>query len=224
MHALREQGATINQNTDIGSIKKSGHNIQNIVTRLTLSMPVDYNNNSIKKTNQQSDTIQQKQRKKSLNYKFVEIPPHSLTNLYMPRLIWISEESLAVLRHQGLISVDGTFCCVPAEFAQCIIIMAWVAAFQTFVLCVWALVTGKSKYLYCKYINNGCLAAEESIIAGCYFHFQQALLRKMNKFQIPKLECEECSKNIYILTIVPINEINIAIKFIQTNEELKHEN
>ncbi|KAF1741119.1 hypothetical protein MXB_1972 [Myxobolus squamalis] len=26
------------------------------------------------------------------------------------------------------------------------------------------------------------------------------------------------------MTIVPFNEINIAIKFIQTNEELKHEN
>ncbi|KAF1742319.1 hypothetical protein MXB_842, partial [Myxobolus squamalis] len=51
----------------------------------------------------------------------------------------------------------------------------------------------------------------ESIIAGCYFHFQQALLRKMKKFQIPKLVCEECSKNIYIFTIVSINEINIAI-------------
>ncbi|KAF1740598.1 hypothetical protein MXB_1337 [Myxobolus squamalis] len=64
-------------------------------------------------------------------------------------LIWTTDEGLAVLRHQGPIFVDGTFRCVPAAFAQCIIIMAWDTVSQLFVPCVWVLVTGKSKYLYC---------------------------------------------------------------------------
>ncbi|KAF1740922.1 hypothetical protein MXB_1557 [Myxobolus squamalis] len=33
----------------------------------------------------------------------------------------------------------------------------------------------------------------------------------MKKFQIPEYECKKCSKNIYILTIIPFNEMNIAI-------------
>ncbi|KAF1740752.1 hypothetical protein MXB_822 [Myxobolus squamalis] len=74
------------------------------------------------------------------HYEFVEIPLHSLTNLNTPffkkhiywdfnkkfhrMLIWTLDEGLAVLRHRGPIFVEGTFLCVPAAFAQCIIIMA----------------------------------------------------------------------------------------------------
>ncbi|KAF1743309.1 hypothetical protein MXB_1524 [Myxobolus squamalis] len=133
----------------------------------------------LSKKNQQSDTIQQKQRNKSLAlricrnsatfpYKFKNTHIYGDFNKHFHKmLIWTSDEGLAVLRHQGLIFVDGTFRCVPAAFAQCIIIIAWDAASKLFVPSVWALVTAKYEYLYCEFIHNVFILLNYNWIPRC---------------------------------------------------------
>jgi hypothetical protein len=155
-------------------------------------------------------------------------------------LIWGSEESISVLRQNGQIFIDGTFCIVPRDFYQCVVIMAFDPTVALYVPCIWSLLSGKSELQYCTFLHEvvvlldyrwspkvcvvdferGLIGAvnyefTKTKIVGCFFHFKQALYRKMKKMKLPEDEMCICLQNMGFLTVIPKEEIEIAISFLE---------
>ncbi|KAF0989689.1 hypothetical protein HZS_2038 [Henneguya salminicola] len=56
----------------------------------------------------------------------------------------------------------------------------------------------------------------ESRIIGCYFHFKQAINKKLPKLKISNQDAPTILEKIELLTLVSINEMDIAINFIKS--------
>jgi hypothetical protein len=133
---------------------------------------------------------------------------------YQRVLLWTTDDALALLRYNGQIFIDATFRVVPQGFAQLLIIMAFDRATNLYLPCAYALMTNRCEYLYCVALHEMVVLLEydwdpsivvvdfekaligavryqfkDSTILGCYFHFKQALFRKMQKFHIDREEC-----------------------------------
>ena len=132
----------------------------------------------------------------------------TVDSVYHKFVLWVSDEALSVLRIDSTIFIDATFRVTPAPFAQCLIVMNHDPTTNIFVPCAWALMTGKNETLYCevlhallvllKYrwepkvavadfeqalLNSVKYQFPRSKIVGCFFHFQQAVFRKMKRWQ-----------------------------------------
>ncbi|KAF0986165.1 hypothetical protein HZS_5231 [Henneguya salminicola] len=57
----------------------------------------------------------------------------------------------------------------------------------------------------------------ETTIIECNFHLRQALLRKMQKYKIPEAERNSCMQFIGVLYVIPIDELEIGLAYIQQN-------
>ena len=157
-------------------------------------------------------------------------------------LIWVSDESLSILRQEGQIFLDGTFRVTPSPFVQCVIVVAFDAATNLNVPCVWALMTSRSEYLYCVLLHElivllkyrwcpkvcvvdfekallGAVRHEFSYsrVPGCFFHFKQALTRKMVKCRVPEDEVLRANSLLNVLTLIPHNELSVGIAFVQSH-------
>ncbi|KAF0990239.1 hypothetical protein HZS_5417 [Henneguya salminicola] len=55
----------------------------------------------------------------------------------------------------------------------------------------------------------------ETTIIGCNFHLRQALLGKMQKYGIPAAERNSCMQFIGVLSVIPIDELQIGLACIQ---------
>lgn len=123
---------------------------------------------------------------------------------YHEALLWATDETLALLRWNGPVFIDGTFRIAPSPFIQCLIVMAYDQSTKLYVPCAYCLVTCKSEYIYCTFLHEmvvllkyswmpsmvvvdfekGLIQAcryefAGSRIIGCYFHMKQALYRKL---------------------------------------------
>jgi hypothetical protein len=167
--------------------------------------------------------------------------------VYERLALWTSSTGLSVLRGEGHIFLDGTFRAAPPPFKQCVIIVAFDAATNLFIPCVWALLTSKSEYLYCCLLHELIVLLEyrwmpklctvdfekglinavqhefsQSKMVGCFFHFKQALFKRMRRMGLPKKEIAKCCELINILTIIPHDQLSLAIKFIRRHDVLRH--
>jgi hypothetical protein len=160
-------------------------------------------------------------------------------------LLWAPDELLSLLRYNGQVYIDATFRCVPPGFTQCCIIVAYDSATQTYVPCVYALMTGRSDYLYCVVIHevicltgyswnpsivvvdfeqalHKCIEHEfkDSAILGCFFHFKQCLKRKMSKYGIDASEMTTLLHEVDLLTLVQHKELPLAIQYLREKLQL----
>jgi hypothetical protein len=55
-------------------------------------------------------------------------------------------------------------------------------------------------------------------IVGCFFHFKQAIFRKVRKFGLSIIDSKVMSNRINLLTLVPRHDLRGAIKFIRQQE------
>ena len=55
-------------------------------------------------------------------------------------------------------------------------------------------------------------------ILGCFFHFKQALWKKMKKFKINEREAYDCTKAIDLLAIFPLRDVPLGIKYLQAKK------
>jgi hypothetical protein len=119
-----------------------------------------------------------------------------------------SNEGLAVLCMESQIFIDATFRVAPHLFSQCLIVMAYDPSTNLYSPCIWALMTSKDEYIYCEVLHavvvllkyrwsprtvvvdfeKALLSSVRyqfpgSRIVGCFFHFRQALQRKMQKLR-----------------------------------------
>jgi hypothetical protein len=131
--------------------------------------------------------------------------------------LWASDEALAILRMDSQIFVDATFRVTPSPFSQCLIVMSHDPSTFLYVPCVWALMTSKDEYLYCSVLHEIIVLLkyrwEPKIIVidferallntikyqfpaahiiGCFFHFRQAIHRKMKKLGISDDAASTC--------------------------------
>jgi len=61
----------------------------------------------------------------------------------------------------------------------------------------------------------------ESRILGCFFHFKQAIFKKMQKFSIPHHEILVACEEIALLTLISHSDIEKWIEYIQSNPQLE---
>ncbi|KAF0985679.1 hypothetical protein HZS_1988, partial [Henneguya salminicola] len=112
---------------------------------------------------------------------------------------------------------------------------------RIFVPCVYCLLTSKSEYLYLTAFHEIIFLMkyswmpqiittdfEISLIAairhefcacrlfGCYFYLKKAIERKLKKYKISSRNVQTILSKIELLTVLPINEINLGIEYIKT--------
>lgn len=163
-------------------------------------------------------------------------------------VIWCSEEGISILRQQGQVFIDGTFKCVPSPFVQCIVVLSHDTVTNLYVPCCWALLSSKNENAYWILLQelitltdwtwspSICISDFEyelicsiknqltnTKIYGCFFHFKQSLFRKMKKIGIIKENICEISNSIDFLTVISIDEIEIALEYIKNKFIIKEQ-
>jgi hypothetical protein len=127
-------------------------------------------------------------------------------------LMWAHPDLLPILRRRGIpCFLDGTFRSVPQPFQQCLILMAFDDETELYVPIVFALVENKSSWTYWHFIHLVIVATEckfepvtmmtdferpmitaikeqmpRTTHLGCFFHFKDAMRRKLKKLQVPE--------------------------------------
>jgi hypothetical protein len=121
-------------------------------------------------------------------------------------LLWMTNEGVALLRAGGPVLVDGTFKACPHEFHQLVIVMTYDKGTSCYVPCAYSLLTSKNEWMYLRLFHEILMQLDyvwepESIVCdfelglinaikqefptstltGCYFHWKQALHRKLVK-------------------------------------------
>lgn len=160
---------------------------------------------------------------------------------YHQMFIWCTNEALSLMRYNSHTFIDCTFRSVPAPFIQCLIIMVHDIGTELFVPCAYCLLTSKNEYLYLTAFHEIIVLTKyhwmpriitsdfevalisaikhefpESRLLCCYFHLKQAIERKLKKLKFSSEISSIILSNIQLLTVVPIEEINLAIQFIKT--------
>ncbi|KAF0986142.1 hypothetical protein HZS_4725, partial [Henneguya salminicola] len=120
---------------------------------------------------------------------------------YHQMLIWCTNEELSLKRYNSHTFVDCTFRSTPAPFIQCQIVMVNDAGTQMFVPCVYSLITSESEYMY---------------LTNLLFLLSIAIERKLKKYKVSEHNCRIILSKIELLTIVLIQEIPIAIRYVNS--------
>ena len=148
------------------------------------------------------------------------------------------------------VHVDATFSCCPKAFYQCLIISVYLEELNLFLPCFYVLMTRKSQLAYELALSNIstllggklrpkwvmhdfevalCNALSKlfkgTTSLGCYFHFIQALVKKMIEHGIPKDMAYREVKWFELMTICPRDEIfTKCLDYISYNITLKEMN
>ncbi|KAF1741291.1 hypothetical protein MXB_3143, partial [Myxobolus squamalis] len=69
---------------------------------------------------------------------------------------------------ESSVFIDATFRVTPASLLQFMIIMGFDPTSNVYVLCVWAMMSAKEKYLYCEVLH--------SIIVSLKYHWSPKLI------------------------------------------------
>ena len=130
------------------------------------------------------------------------------------------------------VHLDGTFGCCPKGFYQCLIFSVYIPSDRLFLPVFWVLMSRKSQRSYELafqmiqstvgqqlnvefFMHDFEIAIYNAILnvypnstsVGCFFHFKQAIIRRMMKEGIPQHIAFEDSKWFDLLTVVDKNEI-----------------
>jgi hypothetical protein len=155
-------------------------------------------------------------------------------------LLWMQRLRLCLLVSFQLMLIIG--------FAQCFIIMTMDRGTNSFVPCVYALMTGKSEHLYCVALHEVIMLMEwdwmpdvitvdfeaallaavrhefsRSQMVGCFFHFRQAISRKMKKIGISFESFEFGTRIFNLLTLVDPTKLKKIIQQLQSRYSLDDE-
>lgn len=145
------------------------------------------------------------------------------------------------MRYNSHTFVDCTFRSVPAPFLQCLIVMVFDVGTQLFVPCAYSLITSKNEYMYLTVFHELIVLSKynwmpklitcdfelalinaikhefpETQLICCYFHLKKAIERKLTKYKISDDNCRIILSKIELITVVPIEEIHMALQFLQT--------
>jgi len=160
---------------------------------------------------------------------------------------WANPDLMNYLKYpQTDVYIDGTFKCVPHPYYQCVIIMVYDIPLNYYIPVFYILTTHKTQWTYWTILNEVLISTEfkfnparihcdyelalinaikeqfkeDTNVIGCYFHFKQAVLKKMKEIGIPK-EQRKIAMNkgaMDILTIIPHEEIEKkGIAFVQSH-------
>lgn len=157
---------------------------------------------------------------------------------YHQMLLWCTNEALSLMRYNSHTFIDCTFRSVPSPFLQCLIVMVYDAGTQLFVPCAYSLITTKNEYMYLTVFHELIVLTkyswmpqiitsdfEISLIASikhefptsrllcCYFHLKKAIERKLKNYKISDENSKIILNKIELITIVPIEDIEIAIRY-----------
>ena len=161
--------------------------------------------------------------------------------------IWSSPEGKAVLRQNFLVLIDATFRITPHPFSQCVVVMALDRSTDTYVPCVWALMSSKNETMYWLLLQDiasildwrwrpeiivtdfekSLVAAvkaqfPETRLVGCFFHFKQAIIRKLTvKFGFIRREASDIAGKFDFLTVLPNSDIQRGISYLQDLPEMQ---
>ncbi|KAF0991025.1 hypothetical protein HZS_3638 [Henneguya salminicola] len=157
-------------------------------------------------------------------------------------MIGATNPSLSLLRYNGHTFVDGTFrTTLSRPFYQCLIIMVFDQANYLFIPYVFGLMTVKNEHIYCECLHPVIMLLKynwmpkivtmdfekalisatnhefpESRVLECYFHFKQALHRKLKKCRVSSTNSDIILSKMELFTIIQIVQINQAIGYIQS--------
>lgn len=162
-------------------------------------------------------------------------------------IIWARAECLDILRQNGPVFIDATFKVAPRGFVQCFIIMAFDRVTNVFVPCpcAYSLMTSKTEYMYSRIlheiivlldyawspsivvidfekalVNAAMYEFEKKHIVGCFFHFKQALSKRMRSIKLPRVETKIALKLINNLVLIKRKHIKDAIEKIKSTPSL----
>lgn len=107
--------------------------------------------------------------------------------------------------------MDATFSCVPKPFYQCFILMVKDKSLSSYIPVAYILMTGKTQECYYQALHvfkcdtdHECdpysvgvdyevaffkmvnVQFPDAFLVGCFFHFMQALLKKLKELHVPK--------------------------------------
>ena len=164
----------------------------------------------------------------------------------LQKIIGWAHPELLLLFAAGLVNLflDCTFKCVPFGFFQLLIIMMYCPMYGVYVPVWYILLQSKAEIVYYYAIQQAICGSKwkmealsytcdfeqslmkacktqypEGILIGCFFHFKQAIRRKLIKFNIPMDVVHDLMKPgglIELLTVIPIEEIErFGIPFIR---------
>lgn len=154
--------------------------------------------------------------------------------------IWASQEGISVLRQNGTVLIDATFKISPSGFKQCIVIMSYEPATRLYIPCAWCLMTSKSEYMYwfilqellglmdwdwepkvCivdfefALIKSIKMQLKKTKVIGCFFHFKQALLKRMKKIGMNEENINKISNDLNFLTILKKKELQKGLSYLE---------
>ncbi|EGZ11756.1 hypothetical protein PHYSODRAFT_517476, partial [Phytophthora sojae] len=130
---------------------------------------------------------------------------------------WAHPRLLELLRYPGIqLFVDGTFCSVPRSFHQCVVVMLRDAASRVFIPVVYVLTTNRTIPTYNRLFRFVADAAGQPLrpaqvvvdfeqalidavgenfptarVIGCFFHWKQAIRRRMIALHLPAGTCSQ---------------------------------
>ncbi|KAF0989217.1 hypothetical protein HZS_4165 [Henneguya salminicola] len=69
-------------------------------------------------------------------------------------ILWATDETLPLLRYNGPVHIDATFCVVPATFVQCRIVMVYDKGTDLYVPATYSPQTSKCEEMYCAILRE----------------------------------------------------------------------
>ena len=129
-------------------------------------------------------------------------------------ILWSHPDLSYILRRRGIsVFIDGTFRCVPREFYQCVILVAFDDETDLYLPVVFGLLEGKTSWDYWHFLRQIFVMTEtkfapstlvcdfesaliqavkeqcpDANIIGCLFHFKQAMRRKLVEMRFTQEE------------------------------------
>jgi hypothetical protein len=163
----------------------------------------------------------------------------------LQRLIgWAHPRLLQLLRYPGVqLFVDGTFQSVPRSFHQCVVVKVHDAASRVFIPVFYTLTTNRTATAYARMfrciadamgqaprpaqvvvdfqqalIDSVGVSYPDARVIGCFFHWKQAIKRRMVALHLPAPEISIAMEVgvLDMLTVVPPAEVDpLGLAFVQ---------
>lgn len=148
-------------------------------------------------------------------FQFHVITPNETATGPPDRILgWAHPVLIDRLRYHNLsLFIDGTFRCVPRQFAQCVVLMVHDRASGLYVPVFYALTSRRTEDMYWDLLHQIIQTTDQQLspaevicdfetglinaistqfpnaeVIGCMFHFKQALQKRLKKLRIPKAE------------------------------------
>ncbi|KAF1740096.1 hypothetical protein MXB_3303, partial [Myxobolus squamalis] len=144
------------------------------------------------------------------------------------------------VHYDGHTFIDTTFHIAPAPFVPCLIVMAFDAGTDHYVPRAYILLTSRCEGAYINAFHEMIVLMKyrwmlraitvdfelalmsavqqeftDSNIVRCYFHMKRAIVQKLRKLTLEAEEIWRLAADLEILILVPITDIDLAIRYIR---------